>query len=362
MKKQVLISLLFFSHIICYGQNNDSISINIIQPEVYVVKDEWFQQLNFDLNIENKMSENIELIEIELCVYNKNENIINIKKLNDGSVSSSIKTIPVKQIRKKEKVTVYNPFTVFNPYIDLYHLKYKLFFDSDSQNSYTTEIDVKPKLYVHKTDLYLPLKGKIFVIDGNDLYSNHRRFDINDPIVHELMDTHTTPGIFAIDFSVIDSLGERYSGDRDNMNYYIFGKTVFAPASGKIVKTNNRYEDNKPGTMNFNVQDVKTNKDLFSGNCVVIDHLNGEYSFLVHLKKGSVMVEEGEMVVKGQPVAQVGNSGSSMFPHLHYQLGDSPDYINSNGLPICFHNYNLISGDKKIGKGYINTGDIVENQ
>lgn len=227
-------------------------------------------------------------------------------------------------------------------------------------------MDVSPQLYVPQADLSIPMKGKLFILDGSDLFANHRRFDINNPLIYDLLgDVRTNPEMFAIDFSVVDNQGEAFSGDRDNnMNYYIFGETVYAPGAGKVVKINNHYEDNKPGTLAFKVQDFKTNKDLFPGNCVVIDHLNGEYSFLVHLKKGSIAVKEGEIIEKGEPIGQVGNSGSSMYPHLHYQLGDKPDYINSSGLPIYFHNYSLISGGKKIEtmRGFVNTGDIIENK
>lgn len=356
--------LSFFYIAICYGQNNDSISINIIQSDVYIVKNEWFQQINFDLNIGNKTSQTINLKRIELYTYDKNGGLVNMKTLRDGPSMPSIGTIAERQIRSNENVTVFNPFTIFNPYIDLHHLRLILSFRSDSGKNYTKEIDVKPKLYISKSDLAIPLKGTLFIIDGNDLYANHRRLDLNNPLINDILDIHTNSEMFAIDFSVIDSLGKEYSGDWDNnINHYIFGETVYAPASGKIVKVNNDFEDNKPGTMNFKIQDVKANKDLLPGNCVFIDHLNGEYSFLVHLKKGSVIVKEGEIVKKGQPIGQVGNSGSSMYPHLHYQLGDGPNYTGSNGLPIYFHDYNLISGNKKIKtiKGYINSGDIIEN-
>ncbi len=363
--KQTFILLLFLYNTMCYGQNNDSISINVIQPDVYIVKNKWSQQINFDLNIRNQRSETINLKRIELYVYDKNENLINFKTLRDGPSMPSIGTIQVRQIRSNENVTVFNPFTVFNPYIDLHHLKFIISFKSDSGKSFTIRVDVNPKLYLSKSNMSIPLKGTVFVLDGNDLYANHRRLDLNNSLVYGILDIHTNSEMFAIDFSVIDSLGNEYSGDWDNnMNHYIFGNTVYAPASGKIVKVNNHFEDNKPGSMSFKIQDVKTNKDLLPGNCVFIDHLNGEYSFLVHLKKGSVTVKEGEMVRKGQPIGQVGNSGSSMYPHLHYQLGDNPNYTGSNGLPIYFHDYNLISGSKEIKteKGYLNTGDIIKNK
>lgn len=362
--KQTFVSLFLFCNILCYGQNTDSVSISVIQPAVYTVKTEWSQQLNFDLSIENKKSGTIELYRVAFEAYDKKGNFISRKTLEDGPLAPSIRTIPARQIRSKETVTLFNPFTVFNPYIDLSHLALELSFKDDSGNRFTAGVDVKPTLYAAQSTLSVPLKGTLFVSDGNDLYANHRRLDINHPLVRDMLDMHSNPELFAVDFTVVDSVGSYYSGRRDNnANHYIFGNTVYAPADGKVIATNNQYEDNKPGTLNFNIQDAKTNSNLLSGNSVVIDHLNGEYSFLVHLQKGSVIVNEGEMVRRGQPIGKVGNSGSSMFPHLHYQLVDKPSYTNSNGLPIYFHHYNLISGNGKveIKKGYLSTGDIIEN-
>jgi murein DD-endopeptidase MepM/ murein hydrolase activator NlpD len=38
-----------------------------------------------------------------------------------------------------------------------------------------------------------------------------------------------------------------------------------------------------------------------------------------HFKHGSIIVTEGQTVETGQPIAQVGNSGMSLEPHLHIQ-------------------------------------------
>jgi Peptidase family M23 len=365
MKQTCIFFLLSLCNILCYGQSNDSISISVIQPEVYILKNAWAQQINFDLKIENKMSETINLNSIQLSIYDKNNHLVNNRTLRDGPITPSIATIPTRQIKCKETITLYNPFTSFNPYINLSRLNFILSFKGDSGKNFTVEINVKPNLHIAKSKLEIPLKGSLFILDGNDLYANHRRFDINNPLVHDLFDMHLNPELFAVDFLVIDSTGKAYSGDRkNNMNYYIFGQTVYAPAGGKVIKMNNSAEDNIPGKLNFNVADVKTNKDLLPGNCVIIDHLTGEYSFLVHLKKGSVNVKEGDIVKKGQPIGEVGNSGSSMYPHLHYQLENGPSYTNNQGLPIYFHHYKLITGDKKhkIKKGFVSTGDLIENK
>ena len=58
------------------------------------------------------------------------------------------------------------------------------------------------------------------------------------------------------------------------------------------------------------------------------------FVLLAHLRQGSIRVAPGDAVAKGQPVAEVGNSGSSLTPHLHLQVMDAPD--PRRALPIGF--------------------------
>jgi murein DD-endopeptidase MepM/ murein hydrolase activator NlpD len=66
------------------------------------------------------------------------------------------------------------------------------------------------------------------------------------------------------------------------------------------------------------------NKKQPKGNYVIIDHGNGEYSFLAHLKKGSMVVAVGDSLKSGQFIGLCGNSGNSSEPHLHYHLQNKP--------------------------------------
>jgi hypothetical protein len=49
------------------------------------------------------------------------------------------------------------------------------------------------------------------------------------------------------------------------------------------------------------------------------------FILLAHLKLGSIRVGMGDAIAKGQALAEVGNSGSSLAPHLHMQVMDAPD-------------------------------------
>ena len=79
------------------------------------------------------------------------------------------------------------------------------------------------------------------------------------------------------------------------------------------------------------------------GNYVVIDHGNGEFSHLGHLKPGSVKVAAGDKVRAGQPIAQVGTSGSSLFPHLHYELATTAG-TDGEGVPSQFVEFDRVLG------------------
>jgi murein DD-endopeptidase MepM/ murein hydrolase activator NlpD len=49
------------------------------------------------------------------------------------------------------------------------------------------------------------------------------------------------------------------------------------------------------------------------------DDEDRDYVFM-HLRKGSIVVGAGQHVGAGQPLAQVGNTGSSSGPHLHFEI------------------------------------------
>jgi hypothetical protein len=88
---------------------------------------------------------------------------------------------------------------------------------------------------------------------------------------------------------------------------------------------------------------------------------NGELSHLGHLRPGSVQVAVGHKVRAGQPIAQVGTSGSSLFPHLHYQLVTRPTF-DAEGLPSPLVEFDRVLGSTRARADGTSpdSGDIVE--
>jgi len=129
-------------------------------------------------------------------------------------------------------------------------------------------------------------------------------------------------------------------GGKKNEDFVGFGREVLAPAAGMVVYARNDVADN-PATGNQDTEKLLALPDPpwgVGGNCVVIDHGNTEWSFLAHMKSGSVKVKKGDRVDQGQIIGQLGNSGATTGPHLHYHLMDGPRLFVSDGLPARFQN------------------------
>ena len=74
------------------------------------------------------------------------------------------------------------------------------------------------------------------------------------------------------------------------------------------------------------------------GNGVLIDHGGGWVSQYCHMKRGSIAVRPGQRVAMGAPLGEVGYSGRTEFPHLHFELrrdGAVVDPFDRDGAPDC---------------------------
>ncbi|MFQ5903860.1 MAG: M23 family metallopeptidase [Candidatus Binatia bacterium] len=66
-------------------------------------------------------------------------------------------------------------------------------------------------------------------------------------------------------------------------------------------------------------------KNNANGRMVVLNHGQGITTRYAHLSK--THVKKGEKIRKGQQIANIGNTGKSTSPHLHYE-------VRVNGIPI----------------------------
>jgi murein DD-endopeptidase MepM/ murein hydrolase activator NlpD len=149
---------------------------------------------------------------------------------------------------------------------------------------------------------------------------------------------------YAYDLVITDDNGDTHEGNGQQLvDYYAFGAPVTAPADGTIVAVEDGLRDHPvPGSAR-----VEWRTWNIVGNHVVIEHDDGEYSTLAHLREGSVTVSPGERVSRGDVVGECGNSGMSTEPHLHFQVQDHANVWIAAGLVPRFRNVELSRPDDR---------------
>jgi murein DD-endopeptidase MepM/ murein hydrolase activator NlpD len=68
-----------------------------------------------------------------------------------------------------------------------------------------------------------------------------------------------------------------------------------------------------------------------AGHYVVVHGDDYDYVFM-HLRSGSIVVSEGQRVRTGQQLGEVGTSGGSTGPHLHFELWLGPWYAGGHAI------------------------------
>ncbi|MCG2611148.1 M23 family metallopeptidase [Flavobacterium sp. SM15] len=310
--------------------------------------------LNFDFIISNTSKDTLQLTRLEVKFFDKNNQLIQQKFLDNNGTAPSINTIPTHQWNGVSKTLIFNPFE------EVYPLTEKLEFTFTFNDKIEVKQIVLPKKYHQSSDFILPLKSKILVYDGHDFYSHHRRFNYEFEPIKELgFDGNFMR--YAYDFVVLNNEGKQFEGkSEENSNWFGFSKDVLAVADGEIIAVETNQKDDK----NFDVPSLKNNPLALYGNYVVIKHQEGVYSMYGHLlNKSSSALKVGNKIKKGQKIGQIGTSGSSFFPHLHFEIRNSIDH-HSEGLPSYFTNYSVFMGSAKkdISKGTVTTGDIIQSK
>lgn len=143
--------------------------------------------------------------------------------------------------------------------------------------------------------LPLPVVGEWFVLD--DRSDHHRKKDFA-----------------AYAFDLVVRVGDKAFRDKGTRieDYYAFGRPIVAQADGVVVSVDDDFPDNEPGKL----------AGFEAANSVVVDYGGGLLALYAHCRHKSAKVKAGQRVQRGTPLAEVGSSGASALPHLHFTMMD----------------------------------------
>lgn len=339
----------------------DSPAVHVrVAPARVWIEEGASQYLNVDFVVRNTGADTVDVTRLELSVYDRAGGLQVRKELNENGIAPSIQTLaPARSFAPGVEGMIFNPFFEFPHQVQLARLRYVMEFRARGERGArsTVEVTVEPRPYRSGTPLAMPLHGRVLVWDGHEFYSHHRRWDFAHPVLRENCIT-SNAARYSYDFVLLGPGDSLHAGDGDSHAlWYGFGAQVRAPAAGRVVAATGEHPDDG----NFDIAGLCANELVLYGNHVVIDHGGGELSVLAHLQQGSVAVRPGDQVRQGQVVGRVGSSGSSMFPHLHYQLVTGVEH-GAEGLPSYFPGVRVRRGTEWVPapNGQVDTGDIID--
>jgi hypothetical protein len=156
----------------------------------------------------------------------------------------------------------------------------------------------------------------------------------------------TIPQRYALDLVGIDPQGHAMRvnvkdiGKSRHADWIGYGADVLAVADGVVRDMRDGQVEHPPLTPQAE-PDSLTAHGLF-GNYVVLEIKPGVYAGYAHLQRGSVKVQAGQRVRRGQLLGRLGQSGNSAAPHLHFQLSNAATFEGSEGLPFVFDHFDLL--------------------
>lgn len=137
-------------------------------------------------------------------------------------------------------------------------------------------------------------------------------------------------------------------------NCYGWGQPIHAPFSGSVVAAKDGWPERRhlhfvsdlavvlKNALTFNPKRPRAIQ-MVCGNYIILQ-MSGRnvHALVAHARSGSIRVREGEEVSVGEHIADVGHSGNSTAPHLHFHLMDGPNVLEAAGIPCAFRGYETL--------------------
>lgn len=174
---------------------------------------------------------------------------------------------------------------------------------------------------------------------------------------------------FAIDFVKIDGTGGIFNdGLGPNSKYITYGEPLLAVADGSVLAVKDGLIENDPSSGKLA---VPGSRETMTGNYIVLDIGNDVVAVYAHLQPGSLTVNVGDQVKRGDQLGLLGNSGNSSLPHLHFHLETKTGIhlsLSGEGIPYQFERFNQVAiytiddVEKAYHEGGVDTGAFRQDQ
>ena len=161
----------------------------------------------------------------------------------------------------------------------------------------------------------------------------------------------TIPQRYALDLVGVDAAGHALrAGVKDlqkttHADWIGYGADVLAVADGIVRASRDGEPEHAP--LSAQPEPVSLTANGLFGNYVVVEVAPGVFASYAHLRGGSVKVKPGERVHRGQVLAQLGQSGNSAAPHLHFQLSNAATFEGSEGIPYVFERFDFLGPESE---------------
>jgi hypothetical protein len=334
----------------------------VLPDTVWLEPGRGLQRVHVDFRFEHGGPDTLELTDVTVSALAADGRFLARRFISGNGTAPAIRTLPSREVSAGHPLLVFNPFAEWDAALPLATLRYRFILETQSRAE-TLQADVSPRAYAQHADLILPLAGRVFVFDAHDALAHHRRLDTTFPPIAQLGLTRN-PGRYAYDLSVVDEQGSMWRTEgKSNEDWYTWAVPVRAPGAGRVVTAANDQPDWEVGRTQLALEAILRDPGTLTGNSVVIDHGNGEFSLLAHMRRGSVRVRVGDVVKQGDTVGLAGYSGSVFTVHVHYELRTGPG-LAVEGLPSRFSRLDRWIGAKRVPvrDGFIDTGDVLESR
>jgi murein DD-endopeptidase MepM/ murein hydrolase activator NlpD len=135
---------------------------------------------------------------------------------------------------------------------------------------------------------------------------------------------------------------------------YAWGEAIHAPFDGRVIAAKDGWPERKrlhfvrdmavviKNSLTFDPNRPDALKGVLGNYVIVRQHGTDVHALMAHARMSSVRVREGDEIAAGEHVADVGHSGNSTAPHLHFQLMNGPDLRDAVGVPCAFRQYEAL--------------------